>query len=160
LLLSFPFPFKPLLLLYYILSLFLSFYFDLKRFMKMSFLVYISAPLHTLPLLLLLHLLVIHQEANAARDGQCDLFTGRWVVDKSYPLYDPAACPFIEREFSCQKNGRRDLDYTEYRWQPLRCNLLRYVRRPFIFFFTFLLSVSHCSLQKYCTLFNLQLNLD
>jgi hypothetical protein len=156
LLLSFPFPFKPFLLLYYILSLPLSFYFDLKRFMKMSFLVYISALPHTLLLLLLLF--IRHHKANAASDDQCDLFTGRWVVDKSYPLYDPAACPFIEREFSCQKNGRRDLDYTEYRWQPLRCNLLRYVRRPFIFFFTFLLSVSHCSLQKYCTLFNLLLN--
>lgn len=57
-------------------------------------------------------------------DG-CDLFKGRWVVDESYPLYEPATCPFIEREFRCETNGRPDLIYTHYRWQPLACKLLR-----------------------------------
>jgi len=57
---------------------------------------------------------------------QCDMFTGKWVVDESYPLYKPTAtCPFIEREFRCEANGRPDLIYTHYRWQPLSCNLLR-----------------------------------
>ncbi|KAE8684222.1 Protein trichome birefringence-like 41 [Hibiscus syriacus] len=56
----------------------------------------------------------------------CDLFTGRWVYDPSYPLYNASACPFIERGFSCQKNGRRDLLYTRYRWQPSRCSVTRF----------------------------------
>lgn len=88
------------------------------------------ALLHTLVFLLVLP---IHHKANAATD--CDLFKGRWVLDKTYPLYNPTACPFIEREFSCQKNGRPDLDYTKYRWQPLGCNLVRY--RPILVNFLF-----------------------
>ncbi|XP_010535032.1 PREDICTED: protein trichome birefringence-like 41 [Tarenaya hassleriana] len=56
----------------------------------------------------------------------CDMFTGRWVKDASYPFYDPSACPFIEREFACQRNGRSDLDFTTFRWQPLHCKLARF----------------------------------
>lgn len=56
----------------------------------------------------------------------CDMFTGRWVKDASYPLYDPSTCPFIRREFACKKNGRPDLDYPTFRWQPQDCKLARY----------------------------------
>lgn len=66
----------------------------------------------------LLHLL--HQAEG------CDMFTGRWVKDSSYPLYDPSTCPFIRREFACKRNGRPDLDYPTFRWQPQDCKLARY----------------------------------
>ncbi|XP_040988553.1 protein trichome birefringence-like 41 [Juglans microcarpa x Juglans regia] len=85
--------------------------------------------LHSAVLILFL---LVHHKAAAAASDQCDLFTGRWVPDKSYPLYDPAVCPFIEREFSCQKNGRPDLDYTQYRWKPLGCYLLRFDGQDFL----------------------------
>lgn len=68
-------------------------------------------------------LLVLVYKANARG---CDFFTGTWVVDGSFPLYNASACPFIEREFSCQKNGRPDSLYTKYRWKPLFCNLQRF----------------------------------
>ncbi|KAL0691045.1 hypothetical protein Bca4012_090724 [Brassica carinata] len=57
----------------------------------------------------------------------CDMFTGRWVEDASYPIYDPSTCPFIRREFACKRNGRPDLDYPTFRWQPQGCKLASFL---------------------------------
>ncbi|KAH7843853.1 hypothetical protein Vadar_021385 [Vaccinium darrowii] len=78
------------------------------------------------PLLLLLLNIVI-ELANVRKClGECDLYQGSWMRDPSYPLYNATTCPFIEKEFNCQKNGRPDLDYLHYRWQPTGCNLERF----------------------------------
>lgn len=88
-----------------------------------------SAKRHRIILLFFLTVTVVMITGKAKGEygspEQCDLFTGTWVVDESYPLYKPATCPFIEREFRCVANGRPDLIYTHYRWKPLSCNLLR-----------------------------------
>ncbi|XP_021895009.1 LOW QUALITY PROTEIN: protein trichome birefringence-like 41 [Carica papaya] len=75
---------------------------------------------------LLLVIGILHLVVEQANAGECDVFTGTWVSDPTYPLYNASLCPFIEREFACQRNGRPDLDYTRYRWQPLACNLPRF----------------------------------
>ncbi|KAI4323064.1 hypothetical protein L6164_022699 [Bauhinia variegata] len=79
---------------------------------------FFSSLLHSFSVFLLPLLL-----ASAADES--DVFTGTWVPDQSYPLYDPYTCPFLQSEFTCQKNGRPDQIYTHYRWQPLACDLLR-----------------------------------
>nr|CAN76712.1 hypothetical protein VITISV_022379 [Vitis vinifera] len=63
---------------------------------------------------------------NAVGSGEkCDFFQGIWVRDETYPLYKAEECPFIEREFNCQRNGRMDDLYLKFRWQPQGCALQR-----------------------------------
>ncbi|KMT13248.1 hypothetical protein BVRB_4g085120 [Beta vulgaris subsp. vulgaris] len=69
---------------------------------------------------------------NNNNNDRCDYFKGRWIADFSYPLYNYSACPFIEKEFNCLKNGRRDLLYLHYSWKPLSCNLARFNARDFL----------------------------
>lgn len=59
--------------------------------------------------------------------GSCDLFSGKWVWDESYPLYQSKDCIFLDQGFRCTENGRPDLFYTQWRWQPRDCNIPRLV---------------------------------
>ncbi|GAB4849308.1 Protein trichome birefringence-like 41 [Ancistrocladus abbreviatus] len=63
---------------------------------------------------------------------ECDFFRGRWVKDDSRPLYNHSTCPFIGREFNCQRNGRKDQLYLHYRWQPQGCDLTRFNGQDFL----------------------------
>ncbi|XP_026423030.1 protein trichome birefringence-like 41 [Papaver somniferum] len=64
--------------------------------------------------------------------GNCDFFTGSWVFDNTYPLYDASKCPLIEREYSCRHNGRPDSQYEKYRWKPQGCELVRFDGKDFL----------------------------
>ncbi|KAH7844702.1 hypothetical protein Vadar_030749 [Vaccinium darrowii] len=69
-----------------------------------------------------------HQTNNDSSSiSQCDLFSGKWVFDnKSYPLYKEQSCRFMSDQLACQKFGREDLMYQNWRWQPHRCDLPRF----------------------------------
>ncbi|KAM1413079.1 hypothetical protein TB2_024928 [Malus domestica] len=74
----------------------------------------------------------INATKNVVRIGSCDLFQGKWVYDRSYPLYTSTDCPFIEKEFNCQNHGRPDKEYQKYRWQPTSCQIPRITGRSFL----------------------------
>ncbi|KAK8935478.1 hypothetical protein KSP39_PZI013839 [Platanthera zijinensis] len=57
----------------------------------------------------------------------CDLFEGRWVYDSlSYPLYKERMCRFMSDQSACQKFGRENLKYQNWRWKPRDCDLPRF----------------------------------
>ncbi|XP_075084154.1 protein trichome birefringence-like 33 [Nicotiana tabacum] len=61
--------------------------------------------------------------AIGEREEGCDVFKGRWVWEKSRPLYEEYECPYIQPQLTCQEHGRPDKDYQHWRWQPHACSL-------------------------------------
>ncbi|XP_057743970.1 protein trichome birefringence-like 3 [Arachis stenosperma] len=58
---------------------------------------------------------------------ECNVANGKWVFNKSIePLYNDTSCPYIDRQYSCFKNGRPDSDFLRWEWQPEDCTLPRF----------------------------------
>ncbi|KAK8563905.1 hypothetical protein V6N13_005873 [Hibiscus sabdariffa] len=58
---------------------------------------------------------------------ECDITRGKWVFNRSSkPLYTDRSCPYVERQYSCEKNGQLELDYRHWEWQPDDCYLPKF----------------------------------
>ncbi|KAI3747160.1 hypothetical protein L6452_09608 [Arctium lappa] len=63
----------------------------------------------------------------------CDYSNGKWVSDENYPTRKYTEdCPFLDPGFQCRRNGRPDLGYVKWRWQPHGCNLPRFDAKDFL----------------------------
>ncbi|KAK6126431.1 hypothetical protein DH2020_039819 [Rehmannia glutinosa] len=63
----------------------------------------------------------------------CDYSYGKWVYDETRPVVKYTEnCPFLDPGFRCQQNGRHDLDYQKWQWQPKACNLPRFDAKDFL----------------------------
>lgn len=71
-------------------------------------------------------------ESTGNEEKLCNIFSGKWVEDASYPLYQPVSCPYVDEAFNCQENGRLDTDYLKWRWQPHDCELPRFNATGFL----------------------------
>lgn len=59
-------------------------------------------------------------------EKECNVFEGQWVWDNvSHPLYTEESCPYLVKQTTCQRNGRPDSFYQDWRWQPHACKLPR-----------------------------------
>ncbi|XP_010553117.1 PREDICTED: protein trichome birefringence-like 31 [Tarenaya hassleriana] len=60
-------------------------------------------------------------------EQSCNVFEGQWVWDNvSYPLYTEKSCPYLVKQTTCQRNGRPDSYYQNWRWKPSSCDLPRF----------------------------------
>ncbi|KAJ9541483.1 hypothetical protein OSB04_027989 [Centaurea solstitialis] len=62
----------------------------------------------------------------------CDYSYGKWVWDENYPTRKYSEdCPFLDPGFQCRRNGRPDVGYVKWRWQPHGCDLPRFDAKDF-----------------------------
>lgn len=66
---------------------------------------------------------MLNMRENKTNTIECNLFSGTWVRDSSYPLYPAAQCPYMDGKATCRQNGRPDSDYEKWRWQPSGCSI-------------------------------------
>ncbi|GAB2297326.1 hypothetical protein Dimus_031436 [Dionaea muscipula] len=64
--------------------------------------------------------------------SSCDYSNGKWVPDKSGPLYNGTSCGTIKDGQNCMSHGRPDLGYLFWRWEPRQCRLPRFDPRAFL----------------------------
>ncbi|XP_047158433.1 xyloglucan O-acetyltransferase 1-like [Vigna umbellata] len=71
-------------------------------------------------------------EREKVYHDSCDYSNGEWVDDRSGPLYNVTTCGTIKESEKCISNGRPDLGYLYWRWQPKECNLPRFEPLTFL----------------------------
>ncbi|XP_019177782.1 PREDICTED: protein trichome birefringence-like 5 isoform X2 [Ipomoea nil] len=76
---------------------------------------------------------VTEESRWADRAQGCDFYKGSWVNDEDHhPIYSPGSCPYVDEAFDCQRNGRPDSQYLNWKWKPDGCDLPRFNATDFL----------------------------
>ncbi|KAJ8765374.1 hypothetical protein K2173_012071 [Erythroxylum novogranatense] len=60
----------------------------------------------------------------SSKTKDCNYAKGRWVADKSRPLYSGFGCKqWLSGMWACRLTDRTDFSYEGYRWQPNNCKI-------------------------------------
>ncbi|KAJ8754749.1 hypothetical protein K2173_012138 [Erythroxylum novogranatense] len=66
-------------------------------------------------------------KTSSSETRECDYYSGKWVRDETYKdKFYTENCPFLDPGFRCRENGRKDVEYLNWRWQPESCNIPRF----------------------------------
>ncbi|XP_023526961.1 protein ALTERED XYLOGLUCAN 4-like [Cucurbita pepo subsp. pepo] len=64
---------------------------------------------------------------------RCNLFKGHWVKEaRGAGMYTNWSCPTIPESKNCFKQGRKDMDFVNWRWKPDECELPRFDPTAFL----------------------------
>lgn len=64
----------------------------------------------------------IHEKKDEVK--LCDYTVGKWVLDKTRPLYSGRECTmWLSPDWACRLHNHPDKRMDRYRWQPVGCNL-------------------------------------
>ncbi|KAM7276999.1 hypothetical protein ACFE04_018865 [Oxalis oulophora] len=67
------------------------------------------------------------QQEDEKEEEECDVSEGKWVYNpESVPPYNELQCPFVNRDFTCQANGRPDSEYVKWSWEPTGCTIPKF----------------------------------
>ncbi|KAL6998454.1 Protein trichome birefringence-like 34 [Sarracenia purpurea var. burkii] len=67
-----------------------------------------------------------HTDDDTAATSHCNLFSGKWVFDNGKSYYREKECRFMSDQLACEKFGRQDLSFQNWRWKPHSCDLPRF----------------------------------
>ncbi|PWA91443.1 PC-Esterase [Artemisia annua] len=98
-------------------------------FVAFLFVVFFVAALYTAREYVTYNMIPLSLDDTFSHDSEpeCNLFSGKWVFDNtSYPLYKEKDCKFMSDQLACNKFGREDSSYQNWRWQPDHCDLPRF----------------------------------
>jgi hypothetical protein len=82
---------------------------------------------------------------------RCSVTEGYWAYNRSKKLhYTDQTCPFIDKQVSCQRNGRPDSDYLYWDWHLDDCSLPRSATARVFRFLSCILLLLFLLLLTYC----------
>ncbi|KAK1368779.1 Xyloglucan O-acetyltransferase 3 [Heracleum sosnowskyi] len=65
-------------------------------------------------------------------EEKCDIFEGKWIqTGKNESLYKSTNCAWISDWKNCFKQGRKDVEFVNWRWKPHACQLPRFAVNNF-----------------------------